>query len=110
MQDRDIPIVAVAAEVAPRTKASNYPEPFASRMVGREKRVLGDLFGLVNFGVNLTRLLPASSSALRHAHSQQDEFIYILAGHPVLLTDAGKLNFLLVCVQDSKLVRVMGTS
>ena len=110
MQDRDIPIVAVAAEVAPRTKASNYPEPFASRMVGREKRVLGDLFGLVNFGVNLTRLLPGSNSALRHAHSQQDEFIYILVGHPVLLTDAGKLNFLLVCVQDSKLVRVMGTS
>ena len=110
MQDRDIPIVAVAAEVAPRIKASNYPEPFASRMVGREKRVLGDLFGLVNFGVNLTRLLPGSSSALRHAHSQQDEFIYILVGHPVLLTDAGKLNFLLVCVQDSKLVRVMGTS
>lgn len=90
MQDRDIPIVAVAAEVAPRTKASNYPEPFASRMVGREKRVLGDLFGLANFGVNLTRLLPGSSSALRHAHSQQDEFIYILAGHPVLLTDAGE--------------------
>jgi uncharacterized cupin superfamily protein len=90
MKDRDIPIVAVAAEVAPRTKASNYREPFASRMVGREKRVLGDLFDLANFGVNLTRLLPGSSSALRHAHSQQDEFIYILAGHPVLLTDAGE--------------------
>ena len=58
-------------------------------MVGREKRALGDLFGLANFGVNLTRLLPGAESALRHAHPKQDEFIYILQGHPVLITDAG---------------------
>jgi uncharacterized cupin superfamily protein len=51
-------------------------------MSGREKRALGDLFGLSNFGVNLTRLTPGAYSALRHAHSKQDEFVYILAGHP----------------------------
>ena len=90
MNDQDIPIAVVATQVAPRTKPSNYPEPFASRMAGREKRPLGDLFGLSNFGVNLTKLLPGASSALRHAHAKQDEFIYILHGHPVLVNDAGE--------------------
>lgn len=52
MSNQDIPIAVVATQVAPRTKLSNYPEPFASRMKGREKRPLGDLFGLSNFGVN----------------------------------------------------------
>ena len=61
-----------------RTKPSNYPEPFASQMQGREKRPLGDLFGLTNFGVNLTTRAPGAVSALRHAHTTQDEFIYIL--------------------------------
>lgn len=90
MNDQDVIVAVEAAQVAPRTKSSNYPEPFASRMAGREKRPLGDLFGLTNFGVNLTRLAPGACSALRHAHSRQDEFIYILYGHPVLLTDAGE--------------------
>jgi uncharacterized cupin superfamily protein len=78
-----------AADVPPRAKASNYPEPFASRMRGREKRPLGDVFGLASFGVNLTRLAPGAQSALRHAHTQQDEFVYILEGRPTLITDAG---------------------
>ena len=73
------------------SKPSNYPEPFASRMKGREKRPLGDLFGLTNFGVNLTRLVPGGSSALRHAHTKQDEFVYILTGRPTLHTDEGKV-------------------
>ena len=80
----------VAAEAPPRTKPSNYPEPFASRMAGRIKRPLGDLFGLTNFGVNLTRLTPGSVSALLHAHSRQDEFIYILEGQPTLITESGE--------------------
>jgi uncharacterized cupin superfamily protein len=84
------PIAINAADAPPRTKPSNYPEPFASRMAGREKRTLGDLFGLANFGVNLTRLAPGAVSALRHAHSKQDEFIYILEGHPTLQTDEGR--------------------
>ncbi|MBI3714918.1 MAG: cupin domain-containing protein [Betaproteobacteria bacterium] len=83
-------VAIVAAEAAPRTVPSQYPEPFASRMHGREKRALGDLFGLSNFGVNLTRLAPSAISSLRHAHSRQDEFIYILVGHPTLVTDEGE--------------------
>ncbi len=89
MPNSTMPIAVLATEVAARSKPSNYPEPFASRMRGREKRQLGDVFGLSNFGVNLTRLQPGASSALRHAHSKQDEFIYVLEGTPTLLTDAG---------------------
>jgi uncharacterized cupin superfamily protein len=84
------PIAIQAADTPPRIKPSNYPEPFASRMLGRVKHPLGDLFGLTNFGVNLTRLSPNAISALRHAHSKQDEFIYILQGHPTLQTDEGR--------------------
>jgi uncharacterized cupin superfamily protein len=79
-----------AVDVEPRRKPSNYPEPFASRVTGREKRALGDVFGLTNFGVNLTRMAPGSISALRHAHTRQDEFVYILQGNPVLVTDEGE--------------------
>lgn len=86
----DRPIAVVAAQAPPRTKPTNYPEPFASRMAGRLKRPLGDLFGLTNFGVNLTTLSPGAVSALRHSHSRQDEFIYILKGQPTLRTNAGK--------------------
>lgn len=81
-----------ATDIAPRTRTSFYPEPFASRLVGREKRQLGDFFGLQNFGVNLTRLTPGAISALRHSHSKQDEFIYILQGKPTLHTDEASIQ------------------
>lgn len=84
------PVALSAAEAPPRTKPSNYPEPFASRMAGRVKHPLGDLFGLKNFGVNLTRIPPHAVSALHHRHSRQDEFIYVLEGEPTLITDAGE--------------------
>jgi len=86
----DKPLARRAAEVQPRTKASNYPEPFLPRVAGREKRVLGDLFGLCNFGVNLTTLQPGAESALMHHHSRQDEFVYILSGTVTLFTDRGE--------------------
>tara|TARA_R110000751_G_scaffold189187_2_gene295166 strand:+ start:30299 stop:30784 length:486 start_codon:yes stop_codon:yes gene_type:complete len=85
-------ITAILAEtVPPRSKPSNYPEPFYSRMAGREKRQLGDVFGLQNFGVNLTRLQPNSESSILHRHSKQDEFIYILEGTPTLVTENEEL-------------------
>ena len=79
-----------ALDVPLRTKPSLYPEAFASLMDGREKRQLGDFFGLTNFGINLTRLKPKAISALRHAHSKQDEFMYILQGNPTLQTNEGR--------------------
>ena len=90
MENVKRPIGIAAADAAPKTKSSNYPEPFYSRMSKRQKRPLGDLFGLTNYGVNLTRLAPGGVSALRHAHSRQDEFVYILEGEATLLTDAGE--------------------
>ena len=85
------PTAVLAEDVGLPARSSNYPEPFASRMVGREKRKLGEVFGLSNFGVNLTRLAPAAVSALRHGHSRQEEFIYIVSGRPTLVTDSGDI-------------------
>lgn len=87
---RASPKAVRALEVAPRAKRTNYPEAFAKRVAGREKRALGDFFGLANFGVNLTRLAPGAQSSLRHAHTKQDEFVYILEGRPALVTDSGE--------------------
>lgn len=84
------PVAIAAADAPPRVRPSVYPEQFAVRMAGRTKHPLGDLFGLTNFGVNLTRLAPGAISALRHAHTRQDEFIYILQGRPTLITGAGE--------------------
>ncbi|MCD6045764.1 MAG: Cupin 2 conserved barrel domain protein [Gammaproteobacteria bacterium] len=78
------PDAVLATDVALNKVRSVYPEPFASMMNQREKRRLGDVFALSNFGVNLTRLEPGGVSALYHAHSKQDEFVYVLAGCPTL--------------------------
>lgn len=64
---------------------SLYPEPFASLVRHRTRRRLGDHFSLTNFGVNFTTLAPGAISALKHHHSRQDEFIYILSGTPTLV-------------------------
>jgi uncharacterized cupin superfamily protein len=66
-----------------------YPDRFKPLVAGREKRALGNALGLTNFGVNLVKLEPGAQSALRHWHSQQDEFVWILAGEITLVTDAG---------------------
>ena len=85
----DTKAVAVVAEELPeRPKPTSGP--FVQRLNSRQKRVLGDVFGLANFGVNLTRLPPGAISAFRHAHTRQDELVYILEGEPVLVTNAGE--------------------
>jgi uncharacterized cupin superfamily protein len=86
------PLALLAKDMPPRRKPSNYPEPFFSRMAKREKRPLGDTFGLKNFGVNLTKLAPGGESALLHRHSRQDEMVYILEGEPTLVTDQGEMQ------------------
>ena len=86
------PASVVASEAPPRAKPTSPPFPpdMVAMVAGREKRPLGDLFGLTNFGVNLTRLAPGGYSALRHAHAKQDEFVYVLEGEAALITDAGE--------------------
>jgi len=93
MQTHTYPIRMVAADAPLRSKPTSPPFPpeMVARVApGRDKRVLGDLFGLTNFGVNLTRLAPGGESALRHAHGKQDEFVYVLEGEPTLVTDSGE--------------------
>lgn len=96
MNAKNRSLALLASEVPPRARPTLYPAPVANMLsavlAGREKRPLGEAFGLSNFGVNLTRLAPGAISALRHAHSRQDEFIYILQGHPTLHTDEGMLQ------------------
>ncbi len=69
---------------------TNYPPKFQNVVHGREKSVLGDLVGLTQFGVNLTRLKPGAASALRHWHENEDEFVYVLEGELVLMEDEGE--------------------
>jgi uncharacterized cupin superfamily protein len=90
MADQSNPIATEAAGAPQARPGRGYPEPFAARVAGRVRRPLGDLFGLTNFGVNLTRLPPGAMSALRHTHTREDEFIYVVEGEPILVTNAGE--------------------
>jgi uncharacterized cupin superfamily protein len=73
----------------PRTN-SGYPEPYRSRVTPREKRQLGKALGLTMVGVNHTTLPPGKESSMRHWHTHEEEFIYVLSGEVVLITDAGE--------------------
>jgi uncharacterized cupin superfamily protein len=77
------------ATVAPRI-GTDYPPPFDRLVATRERRRLGDALGLKNFGVNLLRLPPGCASSQRHWHSRQDEFVFVVAGEVVLVTDGGE--------------------
>lgn len=74
----------------PAKAGSNYPAPFRSIVEGRSRQKVGEAAGLKNFGVNLTTLEPGAQSALRHWHSAQDEFVYIVQGELTLVTNAGE--------------------
>jgi uncharacterized cupin superfamily protein len=69
---------------------SGYPEPYRSRVLPREKRRLGDALGLGKIGINHTILPPGKESSMRHWHTHEEEFIYVLSGEVVLRTDAGE--------------------
>ena len=88
MTDKSKPAVE-ATSIEPRT-GSSYPAPFDADCAGREKRRLGDAFGLTQFGVNLLRLPPGQWSSQRHWHHGEDELVYVLEGEVMLVTDAGE--------------------
>jgi uncharacterized cupin superfamily protein len=69
---------------------SGYPEPYRTRVLPREKRRLGDALGLTRIGINQTTLPPGKESSMRHWHTHEDEFVYVLSGEVVLRTDAGE--------------------
>ena len=69
---------------------SNYPEPYRSRVLPCSKRRLGEALGLTRIGINQTTLPPGKESSMRHWHTQEDEFVYVLAGELVLRTNSGE--------------------
>ena len=81
---------AVDPADVPEIRGSGYPEPFRSRVADRMKKRLGDACGLTKFGVNLVTLGPGGLSALRHWHTLEDEFVYVLSGEVVLISDEGE--------------------
>lgn len=81
---------SLEAESVPERSGSGYPEPFNTRVGSGTWRPLGDQFDLTQFGINLETLKPGDQSALRHWHSLSDEFVYVLAGEVVLVTNEGE--------------------
>jgi len=82
--------VAVAAADLPMKSGSSYPAPYDEPCQSRHRQVLGDVFGLHDFGVNYMTLAPGAWSSQRHWHSHEDELVFVLKGHPTLVTDAGE--------------------
>ena len=74
----------------PQRKGSSYPAPFDKVAVNRIRQRLGDAGGLTQFGVNLLQLPPGEWSSQRHWHSAEDEFVYVISGEVVLVTDKGE--------------------
>ena len=81
---------ALDPATVPVVRGSDYPPPFDRLVAARERRRLGDALGLTNFGVNLLRVPPGCASSQRHWHTRQDEFVYVLEGEVVLVTDGGE--------------------
>ena len=75
---------------APIRRGSSYPPPHDAPCAMRERRRLGDAGGLTRFGVNLLTLQPGVWSSQRHWHSDEDEFVWVVEGEVVLITDAGE--------------------
>lgn len=82
--------VAIRARDVEARVGTSYPEPFRENVKTRSKRILGDLFGLQNYGVNLVDLAPGSWSSQRHWHTHEDEFVYVVSGQLTLVTDEGE--------------------
>ena len=80
----------IAIDEAPRARGSDYPSPFDEPCLKRLRRRLGDAAGLTQFGVSLLVLPPGAWSSQRHWHTVEDEFVYVVAGEVVLVTDAGE--------------------
>ncbi len=75
---------------APRTDGCSYPQPYDEPCRSRVRHALGDVAGLTQFGVNLQRLAPGGWSSQRHWHSGEDEFVWVVAGEVVLVTEDGE--------------------
>ncbi|MCA3254260.1 MAG: cupin domain-containing protein [Alphaproteobacteria bacterium] len=77
-------------DAIPEIQRTGYPEPYRGAVAGRNYRRLADAAGLTDFGVNICRLEPGAWSSQRHWHSKEDEFVMMISGEAVLITDAGE--------------------
>lgn len=89
-QPMENPVPKIDISQLSERKGSGYPSPYAAAAGARIKQALGNAGGLTDFGVNLTRLPPGAWSSQRHWHTDEDEFVYVLSGELVLVTDAGE--------------------
>jgi len=74
----------------PVRTGTSYPAPYDVPCRDRHRLRLGDAGGLTDFGVNLLTLKPGVWSSQRHWHLKEDEFVYVVAGEVVLVSDAGE--------------------
>ena len=80
----------IDADTAPAGQGSGYPAPHDEPCKARRWRKLGDAAGLTKIGVNLVTLPPGAWSSQRHWHAREDEFVYLIQGQAVLVTDEGE--------------------
>jgi uncharacterized cupin superfamily protein len=73
-----------------RGKGTRYPAPHDIPCRERSWLRLADVANLTQFGVNLVLLPPGVWSSQRHWHMHEDEFVYVIEGEVVLVTDAGE--------------------
>ncbi|HEX4769036.1 MAG TPA: cupin domain-containing protein [Lichenihabitans sp.] len=99
----------IGIQSATRTLGSDYPAPFDEPCRARLRFALGDVAGLTQFGVNLQRLQPGGWSSLRHWHTAEDEFVWVVRGEVVLVTDVGEEILRPAIARDSRPVRAMAT-
>jgi uncharacterized cupin superfamily protein len=69
---------------------SGYPAPYGEPVKKRQRKRLAKAAGLDSIGVTLLRLPPGMWSTQRHWHRCVDEFVYVLSGEVVLVTDEGE--------------------
>jgi uncharacterized cupin superfamily protein len=71
-------------------RGTGYPAPYDQPCRERVREPLGDAAGLGQFGVNRLQLAPGTWSSQRHWHAAEDEFVYVLEGEVVLVTNSGE--------------------
>jgi len=73
-----------------RVGGSTYPPPHDKKLEGRKTWSLTRQWGLSQFGVNRVELPPGAWSTNRHWHKTNDEFVVVIFGELVLVTDEGE--------------------
>jgi len=72
------------------TIGTSYPPEFNKSCATRRVERLSLAGGLTQFGAYRAVLPPGCWASQRHMHSSEDEFVYVLTGHPTLIDDNGE--------------------